>query len=695
MKNRLERRYGFGHLHFITCSCYRRLPLFRSVRRRDLLLYRFYQYRLQPGPGTQVVAGARPKPKDAPFANPAKGCGTRNFKRQNPLSERVRHPPMHVENATQVSPFRVIRSKACSAFANYEGPFVSIDVLLSWGTSRFGWVTTVQDVRQSGESNYTFFRLVSHALTMMTGFSTWPLRLASLVGFVFTFFGVVVLVYVVGRYFVAGGSVPGFPFLASVIAIFSGAQLFALGVIGYDALGRRTSLNRPNGVNTSYAYDNLSRLLSVLHQVGGSTIDGASYTYDAAGNRTSKTVQPSGLASSYAYDPAYQLTQVMQGATQTEAYTYDAVGNRTYQPGAPYTYNTSNEMLTREGAPYTYDANGNTLSHTNGGGTTSYTWDFENRLTGVTLVSGGAVAFKYDPFGRRIYHSTPSGTTIYLYDGNNIIDELNATGVVQERYTYGPGTDEPLVGQRQPKIFYYEADGLGSVTSLTDPTGAVAATYTYNSFGFLTSSTGSATNWFRYTARQFDSETALYYYRARYYDPVSGRFLSEDPMRFSAGVNFYPYVQNNPINLVDPLGLCEQQKCTELQQAAANLAKFLDTTSSESGWIATGTGIGTVFAGVGEGLTFGFDTPVTITFGSLTGFFGTTSLVTGAGAAALNSFAGGNTTALQNFEWSQLANLAAKAAATGIPLLKPWADTIGDLAEQGADLSVAAAEACN
>jgi YD repeat-containing protein len=124
--------------------------------------------------------------------------------------------------------------------------------------------------------------------------------------------------------------------------------------------------------------------------------------------------------------------------------------------------------------------------------------------------SGGTVSFKYDPFGRRIQKTAPSGTTTYVYDGDNIIEELTgSTGTIGERYTYGPGIDEPLVGQRQPKIFYYEADGLGSVTSLTDPTAAVAATYTYDSFGFMTASTGCATNWLRYTARQFDSDGPL------------------------------------------------------------------------------------------------------------------------------------------------------------------------------------------
>jgi len=299
----------------------------------------------------------------------------------------------------------------------------------------------------------------------------------------------------------------------------------------------------------------------MLHQAGSAALDGASYAYDAAGNRTSKTVLPSNLTSAYSYDPVYELTKVMQGTTQKESYAYDAVGNRTYQPGAPYTYNSSNEMLMREGVPYTYDSNGNTLSKTNGTGTTSYAWDFENHLTSVTLPgTAGTVSFKYDPLGRRVYKSSPAGSTTYVYDGDNIIEELTgSTGTIGERYTYGPGIDEPLVGQRQPQIFYYEADGLGSVTSLTTPTGTVAATYTYDSFGFMTNSTGSATNWFRYTGRQFDSDTGLYYYRARYYDPQTGRFLSEDPIGFAGGVNHYSYVDNSPPNFKDPSGLCPPQ----------------------------------------------------------------------------------------------------------------------------------------
>ena len=139
---------------------------------------------------------------------------------------------MGAEGARKVSAFRVFRTQLRDAFTDYRSPFLSLDVLLSWGTNRFGFVTVRHDQRSVGGSNYTFSKLVTHALNMITGFSTLPLRIASIVGFGFTLFGLAVLAYVVGRVLLQGSSVPGFPFLASVIAIFSGAQLFALGIIG-------------------------------------------------------------------------------------------------------------------------------------------------------------------------------------------------------------------------------------------------------------------------------------------------------------------------------------------------------------------------------------------------------------------------------------------------------------------------------
>jgi glycosyltransferase involved in cell wall biosynthesis len=139
---------------------------------------------------------------------------------------------MGTEAARNISAFRVFRTRVRDAFANFNSPFVSIDVLLSWATSRFGAVRVKHDPRTIGTSNYTFRKLVLHALNMFTGFSTVPLRLASLVGFSFTGIGVMTLVYVVSMYLVHGTPVQGFPFLASIVSVFAGAQLFSLGIIG-------------------------------------------------------------------------------------------------------------------------------------------------------------------------------------------------------------------------------------------------------------------------------------------------------------------------------------------------------------------------------------------------------------------------------------------------------------------------------
>lgn len=139
---------------------------------------------------------------------------------------------MGAANARNVSAFRAFSTQTRAGFEGYRGPYVAMDVLLTWATTRFAAIPVRHEPRKAGRSNYTFRQLVRHALNMMTGFSTVPLRLGSLLGFAFTLFGVAVLVYVVGRYLIQGSSVSGFPFIASIIAIFSGVQLFALGMIG-------------------------------------------------------------------------------------------------------------------------------------------------------------------------------------------------------------------------------------------------------------------------------------------------------------------------------------------------------------------------------------------------------------------------------------------------------------------------------
>ena len=153
---------------------------------------------------------------------------------------------MGVRLAVTASAFRVFRAQLREAFEVVEGPFVDIDVLLSWGTERFSTVKVRHDPRAHGQSNYPFSALARHAINMLTGFSAVPLQMATSLGLLASGFGVLVLLWVVGRYLIVGGSVPGFPFLASSIAIFSGAQLVALGVIGeYIARIHFRSMRKP------------------------------------------------------------------------------------------------------------------------------------------------------------------------------------------------------------------------------------------------------------------------------------------------------------------------------------------------------------------------------------------------------------------------------------------------------------------
>jgi len=203
------------------------------------------------------------------------------------------------------------------------------------------------------------------------------------------------------------------------------------------------------------------------------------------------------------------------------------------------------------------DANGNTLGDAQG---RTYTWDFETRLVQAVVpgTNGGITTFKYDPFGRRIQKSGPLGTTNYLYDGPSLLAELDNLGDTVAEYAQGMNEDEHLSQIRSSTTSYYEQDSLTSVTSLSGQNGGLATSYGYDSFGNLISSSGALVNFYRYTGRDFDLETRIHYYRARYYDPASGRFVSADPFGLNGGVNFYEYVLNRPVNAIDPLGL----KCT-------------------------------------------------------------------------------------------------------------------------------------
>lgn len=153
------------------------------------------------------------------------------------LTKIVLQRAMGAKTASNISAFRAFRTHLREAFATYQNPFVSIDVLLTWGSTKFIGIPVRHEPRRFGQSNYTIGKLLIHAVNMITGFSALPLTLATYIGFFFTVFGVVIFAFVVVRYLLAGTPVPGFPFLGSIIAVFSGAQMFTLGIIG-EYLGR-------------------------------------------------------------------------------------------------------------------------------------------------------------------------------------------------------------------------------------------------------------------------------------------------------------------------------------------------------------------------------------------------------------------------------------------------------------------------
>jgi undecaprenyl-phosphate 4-deoxy-4-formamido-L-arabinose transferase len=165
------------------------------------------------------------------------------------ITKLVLQQAMGAEIARDVSAFRCFRTTLRDAFADYGSPYVAIDVLLTWGTRSFASVPVRNEPRSYGTSNYTVRKLIVHAMNMMTGFSTIPLQLASMAGFSFMLFGMLVLAYVIGRFALQGAVVPGFAFLASIVAVLSGTQLFALGVIGeYIARMHVRSMGQPSYV---------------------------------------------------------------------------------------------------------------------------------------------------------------------------------------------------------------------------------------------------------------------------------------------------------------------------------------------------------------------------------------------------------------------------------------------------------------
>jgi RHS repeat-associated protein len=363
----------------------------------------------------------------------------------------------------------------------------------------------------------------------------------------------------------------------------------------YDPTGRFATIERYSDLGgtqlvatSTYAYGAPGRLTSLTHtSAAGATLDYENITYDAAG-RISSSTDGDGTTT-YTYDKRGELT----GADHTaaglgdEAYAYDAGGNRvssgTGPSGQSDQIGPGNELASDGTFNYTYDAEGNLTRRTTiaDGSTRDFVWDYRNRLVSVIDKTAGGtqtqrVDFTYDAGDRRISKTVQAagGTTetFFVSDGDNVVLEFRDSDgpgganppVLSARNLFGPAVDEVLAqDDGLGHVLWSLDDHLGSVRDLIDSSGTVVNHLTYDSFGkLLAQSDPSRSIGYGFTGRELDAETGLQYNRARYYDANTGRFLSEDPSRFTTGtLNLYAYVGNDPVDLIDPFGL---DKCDDL-----------------------------------------------------------------------------------------------------------------------------------
>ena len=243
-----------------------------------------------------------------------------------------------------------------------------------------------------------------------------------------------------------------------------------------------------------------------------------------------------------------------------ECYSFDGVGNRTASHrSSTYGYQSNNRLTSTATATYGYDANGVMTSKTDGSTNWTYNWDLENRM--VSADNGtGHVDYAYDALGRRVSRDDGTQLTNYTFDGRDVLmDDDSVSGI--STYQNGLGIDNKLKVSNPTASSYFLADHLGSTNALTDTSGSLTDSNSYDSFGNATNSSFSSR--YQYTGREFDSFTGLQYNRARWYDPAIGRFISEDPIGLRGGINPFAYVHNNPANHLDPLGLNDDDDWAE------------------------------------------------------------------------------------------------------------------------------------
>ena len=325
---------------------------------------------------------------------------------------------------------------------------------------------------------------------------------------------------------------------------------------------------------------------------------------DKNGMMTQKTVD--GTVTGYSYDAAGRLTEA-----GIESYSYDTAGNRLVDTAI---YDSKTNQLSQTATfRYEYDAFGNLTKKTDkaSGDYKVYTWNVWDQLTKAESLdsennSVKKLEFTYGALGRRLLKKVEGTTKKYLYSGSNMIAVMNVYSTLYQRIIHDEAIDSPLsiVDVQNSESYYYHKDHLGSITGLSNSGQNSVEAYTYDAYGQTVKSSSVETgNTFAYTGREMDDDD-LYYYRARYYDPTVGRFLSEDPIGFVSGdFNFYRYVLNNPINFVDPFGF------------EFNYYELLEDAGTDALLTGTASGLGSLASGP-------FSIPAALIGGAVGGLYG-------------------------------------------------------------------------
>ena len=329
----------------------------------------------------------------------------------------------------------------------------------------------------------------------------------------------------------------------------------------YDQAGRLIKKEASNGTITKYQHDAIGRIISLEHiSKSGEKPVSRSYRYGPDGNMTEMTDEK-GQTVRFAYDRNGRLAREIVSGRENQ-YSYGPGGNRTSsimdsRPIA-YKYDIAERLLNAGGYTYSYDKNGNLTSRKGAKGETLYSYDYEGNLITVRLPEGKDISYGYGPTGERIWKEEDGKRTYYVLEGEDIIQELNTDFSLKAAYLYA-GLDRPLAVSSGGKKRFYHEDAIGNVLALSDEKGEVASRYHYDSFGNVLSEEGERDQQeFRFAGKPFDS-SGLYYFKARYYDPLSGRFITKDPLQGITGnpesYNPYIYALNKPTQYVDPYGL--------------------------------------------------------------------------------------------------------------------------------------------